>query len=262
MAFTDMSLHGALWQHLGLHYLLMPEDVFFKRDTETYAFTQDSLRARAHAPVQRSAEAARKAFQPQAWKADAQKRPQKKTPSVPGGPVRGSWQSVPPETLPSIWQERMQKSRPGLVAWTYWKLGADLCTPQQVEDSQRQARRAYLQRILKDLRHPGGTHTFWPCCLPEASDDEAPDAPPIYRPNAAAFWSGLTCLDTRGVVVMGSAAVQALELPAGLRPLQQTRYRGHLVWILQDVEYLLEQPHGYAPMLAFLQQALRPLIRR
>ena len=71
----------------------------------------------------------------------------------------------------------------------------------------------------------------------------------------------MSTLGARGVVVMGSAAAKALALPGGLRPLQQTRHRGHLIWVLWDVEYLLHEEQRYGAMLAFLRQALRHVIR-
>ncbi|MDO5484262.1 MAG: hypothetical protein Q4F27_05080, partial [Desulfovibrionaceae bacterium] len=163
----------------------------------------------------------------------------------------------------------------GLVAWTYWNLGPDLCglpEPEATEretNLRRQERRAILQRILAVLGHPLGTHTFWPCCLPVAG----PDGESRFQPHADAFWSGLAQLGSRGLVVMGSAAVKALELPSTLRPKQQTRHRGHLVWVLPDVEYLLEQNDGSmlpiqpeqpqldGPMLSFLIRSLGLLVR-
>ena len=167
------------------------------------------------------------------------------------------WRPLPPHAWPAPWRERLAASRPGLVAWTYWNLGRDLCGAQ---DEQRQARRAFLQRLLGDLGHPAGTHTFWPACLPRGDADDAPDAE-NYAPHADAFWSGVSTLGARGVVVMGSAAAKALALPGGLRPLQQTRHRGHLIWVLWDVEYLLHEEQRYGAMLAFLRQALRHVIR-
>ena len=66
----------------------------------------------------------------------------------------------------------------------------------------------------------------------------------------------------RAVVVMGSVAARALGLPAGVRPLQQLRHRGTLVWVLWDVEFLLDEPQRYAAMLAFVRRALQQISRR
>ena len=54
----------------------------------------------------------------------------------------------------------------------------------------------------------------------------------------------------------------ALGLPAGVRPLQQLRHRGTLVWVLWDVEFLLDEPQRYAAMLAFVRRALQQISRR
>ena len=85
---------------------------------------------------------------------------------------------------------------------------------------------------------------------------------PRYQPNADVFWSGVQALHARAVVVMGSVAARALGLPAGVRPLQQLRHRGTLVWVLWDVEFLLDEPQRYAAMLAFVRRALQQISRR
>ena len=56
---------------------------------------------------------------------------------------------------------------------------------------------------------------------------------------------------------MGSAAARAVALPGGLRPPQQIRHRGKLVWVLWDVDNLLQFDQRYASMLALLRDALR-----
>lgn len=258
MAFADMSFQAALWLNLGLRCLLMPEDIPVLpkavgpaggqalQGAQTFTATPRTVRQQAVRPpsaiVRKFDEASAKAEQPPPVKA---------------------WQPLPTHVWPESWQQRLQSTRPGLVAWTYWNLGADLCAAQQQSKlpqdgaEERKARRAFLQRLLANLGHPLGTHTFWPACLPIEEGGQT-----VFRPHADAFWSGLTALGVRGVVVMGSAAARALDLPSGLRPLQQTRHRGHLVCVLWDVEYLLDEPQRYAPMLAFLQQALRPFARR
>ena len=144
------------------------------------------------------------------------------------------------------------------MLWTYWNLGLDLCDPQA---EGRLERRAFLQKLRQDLAHPAGTHTFWPAGMPAAPEDRTPDMDEGLVPHADAFWSGTSRLGARGVVVMGSAAVKALGLPPGLRPLQQTRYRGHMVWVLWDVDYMQREDQRYASMLAFLRQSLRQVAR-
>lgn len=188
-----------------------------------------------------------------------------------GGPAAqtsGSrlWKPLAPDVWPTPWRKQLERTRPGLVLWTYWNLGLDLSNARAEGQMER---RTFLQKLLQDLAHPAGTHTFWPAGLPEEGDAR-PAAPPVASaaredglvPHADAFWSGASRLGARGVVVMGSAAVKALGLPSGLRPLQQARYRGHMVWVLWDVDYMQREDQRYASMLAFLRQALRQVTRQ
>lgn len=185
--------------------------------------------------------------------------PRQPAPGVQANAASGPpWKPLPPHVWPSPWRQQLEKTRPGLVLWTYWNLGLDLCDPQA---EGRLERRAFLQKLLQDLAHPAGTHTFWPAGMPVAPEDRTPGTDQSLVPHADAFWSGTSRLGARGVVVMGSAAVKALGLPPGLRPLQQTRYRGHMVWVLWDVDYLQREDQRYASMLAFLRQSLRQVAR-
>ena len=94
------------------------------------------------------------------------------------------------------------------MLWTYWNLGADLCDPQAPG---RQERRQFLQRLLHDLGHPAGTHTFWPSCLPPDADalPSLQEQTGGYVPNADVFWSGARQLQARGVVVMEVETIRA-----------------------------------------------------
>lgn len=187
---------------------------------------------------------------------------------APAAPAR-SWRPLPPHVWPAVWQERLSRTRQGRVVWTYWNLGPDLCDPQAPGKAQRSA---FFRRLMQDLAYPAGTSTFWPVCLPdpEASPEAlararaaSPDgSTPHYLPNADVFWSGVQALHARAVVVMGSVAARALQLPAAVRPLQQLRHRGSLVWVLWDVEFLLDEPQRYTAMLAFVRRALQQISRR
>ena len=176
-----------------------------------------------------------------------------------------SWRPLPPHVWPAVWQERLSRTRQGRVVWTYWNLGPDLCEAQAPGKAQRSA---FFRRLMQDLAYPAGTSTFWPACLPDPDAMPASPAPaegedrPRYQPNADVFWSGVQALHARAVVVMGSVAARALGLPAGVRPLQQLRHRGTLVWVLWDVEFLLDEPQRYAAMLAFVRRALQQISRR
>jgi len=206
---------------------------------------------------------ARRAAGP-ARNADDHKPSQARTEAASGAEAGkgAAWLPLPPHVWPSPWQARLEQTRPGPILWTYWNLGPDLCDPQTPG---RLERRQFLQRLLHDLGHPAGTHTFWPSCLPPDPDalpgTEQPIAENGFAANADVFWSGASQLRARGVVVMGSAAANAVALPGGLRPPQQIRHRGKLVWVLWDVDNLLQFDQRYASMLALLREALRHILR-
>lgn len=148
----------------------------------------------------------------------------------------------PPDHWPRVWRERLSAAKPAPVLWTYWSLGQDLCGAPDA------ARRALLQRLLSDLGHPAGTHSFWPVALPGAED--------ALEADSGLFWAGAAMLRARAVVVMGRPAARALDLPARLRPFQQTRHNGRLVIVLRDIDFLVEEPHHYDAVREFLRQAL------
>lgn len=261
MAFADMNPLGALWQNHGLRCLLLPDDVPPERSFSA-ALSQPPRRRQQPgrpAPPPASARVFDPAHPPRS--AEPARPPRAENAPAPAQSAArndGRRQPLPPHAWPAPWQKRLAATRPGLVVWTYWNLGRDLCKVEK-EAGRRLERSAFLNRLLKDLNHPAGTHTFWPACLPVQDGPEA--EADNFAPHADAFWSGVHTLGARGVVVMGSAAVRALALPGGLRPLQQTRRHGHLVWVLWDVEYLLHEEQRYTAMLAFLRQALRPVVR-
>ena len=294
MAFAPVNPLAAPWQARGLDWLLMPGDL---PPELSLCAMPDAVPA---APVRRPQPAAPRASRPvrplpsrlhqedqgnasaapaqavrqgcaPAASAPAAPAPEQRRPARPqpaeqapeaAAPVR-SWRPLPPHVWPAVWQERLSRTRQGRVVWTYWNLGPDLCGAQAPGKAQRSA---FFRRLMQDLAYPAGTSTFWPACLPDP--DAASPAPaegedrPRYQPNADVFWSGVQALHARAVVVMGSVAARALELPAGVRPLQQLRHRGTLVWVLWDVEFLLDEPQRYAAMLAFVRRALQQISRR
>lgn len=295
MAFAPVNPLAAPWQARGLDWLLMPEDL---PPELSLCVMPDAVPA---APVRRPQPAAPQAPRPvrplpsqlhqegqgSAPAAPAQAvrqgcapaaspaapAPEQRRPARPqaaeqapeaAAPVR-SWRPLPPHVWPAVWQERLSRTRQGRVVWTYWNLGPDLCEAQAPGKAQRSA---FFRRLMQDLAYPAGTSTFWPACLPDPDAMPASPAPaegeerPRYQPNADVFWSGVQALHARAVVVMGSVAARALGLPAGVRPLQQLRHRGTLVWVLWDVEFLLDEPQRYAAMLAFVRRALQQISRR
>ena len=68
-------------------------------------------------------------------------------------------------------------------------------------------RQQIMVRMLKELRHPGGTHVFWPYALPDDATPGGPDAPSL-------FWSGAALLRPRTLLLFGSEARDALGMPS------------------------------------------------
>ena len=291
MAFALVNPVSALWQRRGLTSLLMPDGY------DAFAAPQQSAQALSgYAPRVKPADV--HAGQPQAnhahagqprerqsWQQSRAQAPQvqqqqsqttqahahaqthaghtaaQATDQPAGQGKPAAWLPLPPHVWPAPWQTRLEQTRPGPVLWTYWNLGPDMCDPQTPG---RLERRQFLQRLLQDLGHPAGTHTFWPSCLPPdpaALPTATPQQESAYVANPDVFWSGAMQLKARGVVVMGSAAARAVALPSGLRPPQQVRHRGKLVWVLWDVDNLLQFDQRYASMLALLRDALRHFLR-
>lgn len=297
MAFAPVNPLAAPWQARGLDWLLMPEDL---PPELSLCVMPDAVPAapvrrpqpaapRAPRPVRplpsqlqqegqgsasaAPAQAVRQGGAPVASPAPAAPAPEQRRPARPQAAEQApetassvrSWRPLPPHVWPAVWQERLSRTRQGRVVWTYWNLGPDLCEAQAPGKAQRSA---FFRRLMQDLAYPAGTSTFWPACLPDPDAMSASPAPaegedrPRYQPNADVFWSGVQALHARAVVVMGSVAARALGLPAGVRPLQQLRHRGTLVWVLWDVEFLLDEPQRYAAMLAFVRRALQQISRR
>lgn len=297
MAFAPVNPLAAPWQARGLDWLLMPEDL---PPELSLCVMPDAVPAapvrrpqpaapRAPRPVRplpsqlqqegqgsasaAPAQAVRQGGAPVASPAPAAPAPEQRRPARPQAAEQApetaasvrSWRPLPPHVWPAVWQERLSRTRQGRVVWTYWNLGPDLCEAQAPGKAQRSA---FFRRLMQDLAYPAGTSTFWPACLPDPDAMPASPAPaegedrPRYQPNADVFWSGVQALHARAVVVMGSVAARALGLPAGVRPLQQLRHRGTLVWVLWDVEFLLDEPQRYAAMLAFVRRALQQISRR
>lgn len=296
MAFALVNPISALWQRRGLTTLLMPEgyDAFAAPQQEASSAASANAHSQSRAGQAHTSQPARER---QPWQQRGQQQgprpaspaqsrevPPQRRPRMPAGPdtaqaanratpeaeaaplteqgKAAAWLPLPPHVWPATWQARLEQTRPGPILWTYWNLGPDLCDPQTPG---RLERRQFLQRLLKDLGHPAGTHTFWPSCLPPDPTALPPTVPPMsdngFEANADVFWSGAAQLRARGVVVMGSAAANAVALPGGLRPPQQIRHRGKLVWVLWDVDNLLQFDQRYASMLALLREALRHILR-
>lgn len=264
MAFASVSPLAAPWQRLGLRYLLAPADLppelsLTAEQTTVAAGPRPAGQVRPSPPQRPAASAGRPpvhaAVRPAPAPIPAAQAASRRAASPPdaASPAREEtdWRPLAPALWPAPWQERLARTRPGLVAWTYWNLGSDLCDGGQPGKAERGL---FFRRLLQDLGHPQGTHTFWPVCLP--ADDQG------LRADADIFWSGLQALRARGVIIMGSAAARAAALPGKLEPLSHRVFRGRRVWILRDVDLMRDDAARYDQMLAFLQNALQPFLPR
>jgi len=177
--------------------------------------------------------------------------PETNSVSRPAHPAIPTDRVLPPEVWPQSWQavyrRRPLPPRP-LVLWTYAGLGDDL-----VGTADR-ARQEVMKTLLLSLRHPGGTHVFWPCRLPSdgVQETEKGESPPSL------FWSGEALLRPRAILVFGAESRHLLGLP-DLAPYGQERRAGRLMVQLPDTS-VLTGPHGEAAIrqtLAFLGRLLR-----
>ena len=151
------------------------------------------------------------------------------------------------EQWPSSWlalkNRRPLPSRP-LVLWTYAGLGEDLTgTPDET-------RKQVIVRMLMELRHPGGTHVFWPCNLPGEEN------------GAALFWSGVKLLNPRVLLLFGSDTRDALSMPKTLFPFCEERVNGRLVIQLPRPSSLAEDEPSFSRALVFLSQRLKFCAKR
>ena len=151
--------------------------------------------------------------------------------------------ALPVEAWPERWlvfKNRRPLPPHPLVLWTYAGLDEDLTgRPDDV-------RRKVIVRMLMELRHPGGTHVFWPCGL--AGEPEA---------GAPLFWSGVKLLNPRVLLLFGSDARDALSMPKTLLPFCQERVFGRLVIQLPRPQSLAADEASFKQALAFLSRLLR-----
>lgn len=152
--------------------------------------------------------------------------------------------ALPVERWPAAWlalkDRRPLPARP-LVLWTYTGLDEDLTgTPDE-------ARRRVIVRMLTELRHPVGTHVFWPFSL--GGDG--------LSPEASLFWSGVGMLDPRVVLLFGSDTRDALSMPKTLLPFCQERVHGRLIIQLPRPQALAGDEASFRRVQAFLARMLR-----
>ncbi len=261
MAFAPVSPLSVLWRGPGLRCLLQEEDV----PPEFSLIVQNGPPRTA--PAQRSMPRGRPPMRGGDARVNAQQAPRTGGPAAAGRPAQAkSREKTPPKTAPSaaapslppltpqedwpaLWRERLNATRRGRVAWTYARLGQDLLgeKTEGLDD-----RRAFIGRLLRDMNHPAGTHTFWPVCLPvEGAMTPAPEI----------FWSGIALLGARFVMVFGEDAVPPLGLPAPLPVFQQAMWRGVLISTFPGVDTLLRDEANYTAMLSMVREKLRRFAR-
>lgn len=242
MAFEIVNPVCALWQATGLRYLIA--------QSEPAKTPTASAAPRPAIPRPQPVASATEVFRQR--QPDTTPPPEPVQPTVEKAPA---FKPVAVESWPAIWQEQFQKTRRGLFAWTYWTLGDDLLAARGLcQAKEGKAKRSQLmQTLLRELGHPAGTHTFWPAHLDNSAE-------PVASPEI--FWSGVKALGCRGVIIMGSNAASKLMPQKGLRPLQQWRLYGQIVWILNDLDRIELHSDNFQRVLLFLKQAMKPFIRR
>lgn len=232
MAFKNITLHSSIWQNNGLKYLLFPDEASLK----SYILPAKPEQAQSvHKRVKHPATTSNN-LQPGS-SASAKKK--------------AAWKAIPVSGWPPEWKSQFEKTRKGLIAWSYWDLGYDV-NPGVEKDQKHEVRRKILQTLIRDLGHPAGTHTFWPMALYSGSQ---------YLPDPEIFWSGLSFLGARGVILLGSPAASALLKDASLHAFAEMRINGQFVWLLQDINNISLQENSYSKILFFLRQVLRRFVR-
>ena len=151
--------------------------------------------------------------------------------------------ALPVERWPEAWlalKDRRPLPQRPLVLWSYAGLGDDLAgTPDEL-------RKRVIVRMLTELRHPVGTHVFWPFAL--AGEEPSPEA--------SLFWSGVSFLDPRVLLLFGSDTRDALEMPKSLLPFCQARVHGRLVIQLPRPQALAADESAFRQAQAFLARIL------
>lgn len=248
MAFADLNTLGGLWDAAGLKYLYFPDGV---PEPET---------ARKNAPPTRAPVSPTEAYK---GSAAAARRPVgnptfKTSPSAAAprpAPANENWTPLTYEQFPPSWQKLLSRSQKGLIAWTYLDLGADLFSGPDAPEAEKikiNARRVFLQNLLKDLNYPRDARVFLPL------------TPGLWNPadfSADLFWSALRWLGCRGVIVFGSQTGETLLPGERLRPLTAARARNFFVWILRDINVLAAPNSYYRDTLAYLRRLLGSVIK-
>ncbi len=177
--------------------------------------------------------------------------PSQASTQTPQAPPKSSGEraSLALDQWPHPWQERFAQTKPARVIWTYWNLGHDLCGEASTE------RRTFLRRILQDLKHPAGTHSFWPHTLP------SPTAPEQLQPNIPVFWSGVRQLGARVLVILGEDSAQKLGYEPFEAPFKEFHKQGKLVILVKDMDMLMHNTKTYTTLMQYLRIQLRQYLQ-
>lgn len=259
MAFASLNPFRDVWSGAGLKYLLLPQEAppglgFCQtgKVAQTQNVPQDAYMRKF---AGRKAQSAPDRFARAAPRSGIAPKPElsvKKTAQ--------SFKAIPVEAWPAIWQQQFSNTRKAQIAWTWWELGLDLLAAKNAgyaafgNAAERKQRSTLLKKLLSDLGHPGGTHTFWPACMPDGDKGQV-------KPNFDCFWSGVEFLKCRGIIILGSPAANAVMLDPVTKPLQQMRQFGKFIWILWDPNIIASRHGVYERVLDWIRFSLKSFIR-
>lgn len=163
-----------------------------------------------------------------------------------------------PAAWPRAWGERVTKSSPAPVLWTYHELGADLAGIGKCP-----ARSAFFREIIGELRLPRGTSVFWPCAMPESemahAAGDAPEEGPLL-PNPALFAAGVARLRPQVLVVFGERAMADMGFERRFEYFHQYMVGGKLLVLLPDIEALLHGKAQRASAVSLLRAVITPTV--
>lgn len=149
---------------------------------------------------------------------------------------------LPPEAWPAAWLA-LRKRRPlpprPLVVWTYTGLGDDLMGQADL------ARQKVIAKLITSLRHPGGTHVFWPYALPGEAESDA-----------SLFWSGEALFRSRVLLLFGAESAAALGLDPNLPLYAQHSVAGRRVIVMPPAQNLADDNGLFDRAFPFLERLL------
>jgi hypothetical protein len=158
-------------------------------------------------------------------------------------------------TWPEPWRERLKKTLPAPLVWTYPELGEDL------SGAGDKARSACLRQLIGSLALPKGSSAFWPLRLPSAPRNlpdgqgaqNTPDDPRYFQ-------EGLHLLRPQAVILFGerSVGLSGLNLRMG-GTFAQTVLAGVLYIVLPDFAALLANAAMGNKTSAYLRSSLSQL---